>query len=77
MHKAFGRNESHRNGVAWGDWTFSVTQRPSTGVAVNDIRFRGERVVYELLGQSLGVGGCGFVSFSRLFSVVFVWLKYV
>lgn len=42
------RNESHHNGVSWGPWSFSVTQRPSTGIAVTDIRFRGERIVYEL-----------------------------
>ena len=43
-----GRIETPFSGVRWGDWTFSVTQRPSTGIAVTDIRFRGERVVYEL-----------------------------
>ena len=42
------RRESNQSGVAWGPWSFSVTQRPSTGVAVTDVRFRGERVAYEL-----------------------------
>ena len=27
-------NESHHNGVSWGPWSFSVTQRPSTGTLV-------------------------------------------
>lgn len=44
------RIETPFSGVRWGDWSFSVTQRPSTGIAVTDIRFRGERVVYEPLG---------------------------
>lgn len=39
--------EKH-GGVAWGPWNFTVTQRPSTGVALLDVRFRGERVLYEL-----------------------------
>ncbi|CAK9077844.1 unnamed protein product [Durusdinium trenchii] len=42
------RTVSGHNGVAWGAWSFSVTQRPSTGVAITDIRFRDERIVYEL-----------------------------
>ncbi|CAJ1379659.1 unnamed protein product, partial [Effrenium voratum] len=42
------RPESRKGGVAWGPWSFSVTQRPSTGVAVTDVRFRGERILYEL-----------------------------
>jgi len=39
--------EKH-GGVTWGPWTFTVTQRPSTGLALLDLRFRGERVAYEL-----------------------------
>lgn len=36
-------------GVTWGDWTFTVSaQRPSTGPALLDVRFGGERVLYEL-----------------------------
>jgi len=46
--KVATRRESHDQGVSWGPWSFSVTQRPSTGIAVTDIRFRGERIVYEL-----------------------------
>lgn len=42
------RTESQESGVAWGPWSFSVTQRPSTGMAITDIKFRGERVAYEL-----------------------------
>eukprot|EP00928_Gymnodinium_smaydae_P031478 TRINITY_DN23089_c0_g1_i1.p1 TRINITY_DN23089_c0_g1~~TRINITY_DN23089_c0_g1_i1.p1 ORF type:complete len:776 (-),score=98.57 TRINITY_DN23089_c0_g1_i1:174-2501(-) len=42
------RAEERNSGVSWGAWNFSVTQRPSTGLAVTDIRFKGERVVYEL-----------------------------
>jgi len=39
--------ESH-GGVAWGPWTFTVTQRPSQGAALLDVRFKGERILYEL-----------------------------
>lgn len=46
--KVATRRESRDQGVSWGPWSFSVTQRPSTGIAVTDIRFRGERIVYEL-----------------------------
>ena len=42
------RRESGDSGVAWGPWSFSATQRPSTGVAITDIKFRGERIAYEL-----------------------------
>jgi len=42
--------ESH-GGVRWGQWSFTVTQRPSTGLALLDVRFRGERVLYELSMQ--------------------------
>lgn len=42
--------EAH-GGVQWGPWSFTVTQRPSTGVALVDVRFRGERVLYELALQ--------------------------
>jgi len=38
-------------GVSWGPWSFSVAQRPSTGVSLVDVRFRGERVIYELGAQ--------------------------
>ena len=46
--KGGSRSQSQDQGVAWGPWTFSVTQRPSTGVAITDIKFRGERIAYEL-----------------------------
>ena len=60
------RPESRKGGVAWGPWSFSVTQRPSTGVAVTDVRFRGERRMLRggALGGPLGLlggGGGGFV----------------
>eukprot|EP00434_Breviolum_minutum_P041387 symbB.v1.2.036815.t2/scaffold5285.1/size28895/2 len=42
------RKESQVNGVSWGPWSFSLTQRPSTGFALTDIKFRGERIAYEL-----------------------------
>lgn len=41
------QREEH-SGVRWGPWSFTVTQRPSTGIALVDVRFRGERVLYEL-----------------------------
>lgn len=47
-----GRQNLETNGgVAWGPWNFTVTQRPSTGAALLDVRFRGERVLYELALQ--------------------------
>uniref|UniRef100_A0A7S2JQ83 Amine oxidase n=1 Tax=Zooxanthella nutricula TaxID=1333877 RepID=A0A7S2JQ83_9DINO len=42
--------EAH-GGVAWGPWTFTVSQNPSSGPALLDVRFRGERVLYELAMQ--------------------------
>eukprot|EP00746_Dinoflagellata_sp_MGD_P148109 gnl/MRDRNA2_/MRDRNA2_80371_c0_seq1.p1 gnl/MRDRNA2_/MRDRNA2_80371_c0~~gnl/MRDRNA2_/MRDRNA2_80371_c0_seq1.p1 ORF type:complete len:791 (-),score=120.77 gnl/MRDRNA2_/MRDRNA2_80371_c0_seq1:261-2633(-) len=39
--------EDHR-GVSWGPWNFTVEQRPGTGLALFDVRFRGERILYEL-----------------------------
>jgi len=42
------RAESKFSGVTWGPWSFSVTQRPSTGMAIMDVHFRGERILYEL-----------------------------
>ncbi|CAE8592128.1 unnamed protein product [Polarella glacialis] len=39
--------EEH-GGVNWGPWSFTITQRPSTGPALLDVRFKGERVLYEL-----------------------------
>lgn len=41
-------NHELNSGVRWGPWTFTVTQRPSTGIALLDIRFHGERILYEL-----------------------------
>lgn len=35
-------------GVSWGPWNFTVTQRPGTGLALHDIRFGNERILYEL-----------------------------
>eukprot|EP00931_Biecheleriopsis_adriatica_P088283 TRINITY_DN62642_c0_g1_i1.p1 TRINITY_DN62642_c0_g1~~TRINITY_DN62642_c0_g1_i1.p1 ORF type:complete len:762 (-),score=88.25 TRINITY_DN62642_c0_g1_i1:169-2454(-) len=44
-----GRHFRERHGgVSWGPWSFTITQRPSTGPALLDVRFRGERVLYEL-----------------------------
>ena len=37
-------------GVAWGIWGFTITQRPSSGLAL-DVRFRGVRVLFELAMQ--------------------------
>ena len=34
--------------IEWGEWSFFATMRPSTGLAAMDLRFRGERVAYEL-----------------------------
>lgn len=42
------RPKEEKKGVEWGPWTFTITQRPSTGLAIMDVRFRGERVLYEL-----------------------------
>lgn len=39
--------ESH-GGVSWGPWTFTITGRPSQGPALVDVRFKGERILYEL-----------------------------
>eukprot|EP00746_Dinoflagellata_sp_MGD_P148112 gnl/MRDRNA2_/MRDRNA2_80371_c0_seq4.p1 gnl/MRDRNA2_/MRDRNA2_80371_c0~~gnl/MRDRNA2_/MRDRNA2_80371_c0_seq4.p1 ORF type:complete len:807 (-),score=114.36 gnl/MRDRNA2_/MRDRNA2_80371_c0_seq4:401-2686(-) len=38
-------------GVSWGPWNFTVVQRPGTGVALHDVRFNGERILYELSFQ--------------------------
>mmetsp|Transcript_19298 Transcript_19298/g.35368 ORF Transcript_19298/g.35368 Transcript_19298/m.35368 type:complete len:787 (-) Transcript_19298:190-2550(-) len=43
-----GREKRNNSGVSWGPWSFSVTQRPSTGIAITDVRFNGERIAYEL-----------------------------
>ena len=37
--------------VTWLDWQFYFNIRTSTGPIYNDIRFRGERIVYELALQ--------------------------
>jgi len=42
--------EDH-NGVTWGNWSFTVTQRPSTGLALLDVRYGDERILYELAIQ--------------------------
>lgn len=42
--------EKH-GGVSWGPWSFSITTRPSTGIALWDVRFKGERILYELSMQ--------------------------
>lgn len=36
------------HGVSWGHWNFTVTARPSTGLAMVDIKFKDERILYEL-----------------------------
>jgi len=43
-----GRDTRNNSGVSWGPWSFSVTQRPSTGIALADVRFKDERIAYEL-----------------------------
>mmetsp|Transcript_61826 Transcript_61826/g.109793 ORF Transcript_61826/g.109793 Transcript_61826/m.109793 type:complete len:750 (-) Transcript_61826:290-2539(-) len=42
--------EEH-GGVSWGPWTFTVTQRPSTGPSLVDVKYNGERILYELSMQ--------------------------
>lgn len=57
---AVGLNPKEANsGVSWGPWTFTATQRPSTGLALLDVRFRGERVLYELALQDAYAGYSG------------------
>mmetsp|Transcript_59781 Transcript_59781/g.142286 ORF Transcript_59781/g.142286 Transcript_59781/m.142286 type:complete len:802 (-) Transcript_59781:282-2687(-) len=34
--------------VKWGDWELLATVRPGTGLALHDVRFHGERILYEL-----------------------------
>eukprot|EP00746_Dinoflagellata_sp_MGD_P043249 gnl/MRDRNA2_/MRDRNA2_20508_c0_seq1.p1 gnl/MRDRNA2_/MRDRNA2_20508_c0~~gnl/MRDRNA2_/MRDRNA2_20508_c0_seq1.p1 ORF type:complete len:818 (+),score=140.74 gnl/MRDRNA2_/MRDRNA2_20508_c0_seq1:144-2456(+) len=34
--------------VRWKDWEFVATLRPGTGLAIHDVRFRSERILYEL-----------------------------
>jgi len=46
-------------GVSWGPWSFTLTQRPSTGPAMVDVRFRGERILYELSLQDAFAGYSG------------------
>lgn len=40
----------------WMGWSFSLGHKPTTGVSFWDIRFKGERIIYEL---SLQVGVAG------------------
>ncbi|CAE8590197.1 unnamed protein product [Polarella glacialis] len=37
-----------RGAVRWGDWEFQATVRPGSGLAIHDVRWRGERILYEL-----------------------------
>jgi primary-amine oxidase len=34
--------------VQWGDWELVVTVRPASGLALHEVRWMGERVIYEL-----------------------------
>jgi hypothetical protein len=34
--------------IRWGDWELVATVRPASGLALHDVRFRGERILYEL-----------------------------
>lgn len=37
-----------RGGILWGDWELLATVRPSSGLSLHDIRWRGKRILYEL-----------------------------
>lgn len=37
-----------RGSVHWRDWELVATLRPGSGLSLHDIRFRGERIIYEL-----------------------------
>jgi len=39
---------SSRGSVEWGDWQLLATVRPGSGLALYDVRWRGERLLYEL-----------------------------
>ena len=45
-----GADADGNNGrlVSWLGWTFFATVRPQTGLAVMDVRFKGERIAHEL-----------------------------
>lgn len=45
----------------WGQWSSHITVRPQTGLAMFDIRFAGERIIYELAMQDQFVQYSGFV----------------
>jgi primary-amine oxidase len=47
---SLGAERGGNNGrlVSWLGWTFFATVRPSTGVAVMDVRFKGNRIAHEL-----------------------------
>eukprot|EP00929_Paragymnodinium_shiwhaense_P031540 TRINITY_DN17638_c0_g1_i3.p1 TRINITY_DN17638_c0_g1~~TRINITY_DN17638_c0_g1_i3.p1 ORF type:complete len:765 (+),score=118.50 TRINITY_DN17638_c0_g1_i3:88-2382(+) len=40
--------KTDKHSVNWGPWSFTITQRPSTGLAFLDLQFKGERILYEL-----------------------------
>eukprot|EP00929_Paragymnodinium_shiwhaense_P031538 TRINITY_DN17638_c0_g1_i1.p1 TRINITY_DN17638_c0_g1~~TRINITY_DN17638_c0_g1_i1.p1 ORF type:complete len:772 (+),score=130.73 TRINITY_DN17638_c0_g1_i1:73-2388(+) len=48
VDKAGVAAKTDKHSVNWGPWSFTVTQRPSTGLAFLDLQFKGERVLYEL-----------------------------
>jgi len=37
-----------RGALRWGEWEFYATVRPGSGLALHDVRWRGERILYEL-----------------------------
>jgi len=37
-----------RGGIRWRDWELQATVRPASGLALYDVRWRGERILYEL-----------------------------
>lgn len=47
---SLGADRGSNNGrlVSWLGWTFFTTVRPSTGLAIMDIRFKGNRIAHEL-----------------------------
>ena len=48
--ESFFSNDDDENGqvIDWLGWKFAATVRPSTGLAILDVRFKGERIAYEL-----------------------------
>lgn len=44
----------------WLEWTGHITMRATSGVALHDLKFRGERIAYELSLQELFIAYNGY-----------------